>query len=270
MQFEIDFTQQDGLWVFQETLAKMQGSYKDSITALVSIFGDKTILTGCEVSGTNITSGWIISGGELLPFVGGTAKARVVLNTVTGTEFFDDGSQKPIYTSKSLVLADAGGFAFSDLKRAIPYQNLWCKGDIKDVVCDANYIATNFDSSGLGKNERLGWAIMNGQNGTLDAGGRVTVGYSAITINPGDNVWDYIYNTVGSMAGEKMHTLSIQEMPSHDHGLPNNWNEDGAGHIASGGRVDEGAISDRTAKTGGGQSHENRQPFIVTLKIIKL
>lgn len=283
MQFEIDFSQQDGLWVFQETLAKMQSSYKDTIAAAIAIFGDKIIMSGCDVSGANITSGWIIYGGELLPFVGGTAKARVVLNSIVGTEFFDDGSQKPVYTSKSLVFADSGGFAFADLKRATPYQNIWVKGDIKDVVCDANYIATNFDASGLGKNERLGWAVMNGQNGTIDAGGRVTVGYSTVTVDPGDNVWDSIYNTVGVMAGEKQHVLTQSELPKVDlkseaignKGWPKqSGDRTGANsndaYLLNNPNSANGSRQLSISLGGANEPHENRQPFFVTLKIMHL
>jgi hypothetical protein len=54
-------------------------------------------------------------------------------------------------------------------------------------------------------------------------------------------------------------------MPTHTHGLPNQWNEGGGGHIASGGNTDEGAIPDRTGSTGGGEEHENRQPSVVVL-----
>lgn len=51
-------------------------------------------------------------------------------------------------------------------------------GDIKEVICTQAYITANFNgSTGLGMNERLGWAICNGQNGTIDLRDRVTVGY---------------------------------------------------------------------------------------------
>lgn len=50
------------------------------------------------------------------------------------------------------------------------------KGDIKEVACTQAYISANFNGTGLGTNERLGWAICNGQNGTFDLRDRVTVG----------------------------------------------------------------------------------------------
>jgi hypothetical protein len=114
-------------------------------------------------------------------------------------------------------------------------------------------------ATGLGKWRWLGWKL---SDTTRD---RTLIGYDRRTSGPSDNVYDNLYNTVGSTVGENKHTLTINEMPIHDHGLPNQWNEGGGGHIASGGNTDEGAIPDRTSDTGGGLSHENRQPSITVL-----
>jgi hypothetical protein len=54
-----------------------------------------------------------------------------------------------------------------------------------------------------------GWALCDGQNGTPDLRGRFIVGY-----NP--NHPDY--KTVKNTGGEDKHTLTIAEMPVHDHG----------------------------------------------------
>jgi len=57
------------------------------------------------------------------------------------------------------------------------YDNTWRTGDVKEVDCDGAYIAANFDGTGLGINERIGWAICNGNNGTKNRNGRVSLGY---------------------------------------------------------------------------------------------
>jgi hypothetical protein len=61
-------------------------------------------------------------------------------------------------------------------------------GDIKEVACNATYITDNFDATGKGRQnksdgtpaERYGWAICNGQNGTVDKRGNVSIGYDPI------------------------------------------------------------------------------------------
>ena len=86
--------------------------------------------------------------------------------------------------------------------------------------------------------------------------GRVAVGYS-------DNPEDHIdFRTHGKEYGESEHTLTIDEMPSHNHPI-----QDGDGATGFGGRVDTGVgapyqeintIGDR----GGDKPHNNMQPSI--------
>ena len=57
----------------------------------------------------------------------------------------------------------------------------WLYGDIKEIDCTTAYINLNFDGTGKGKvgSEREGWAICNGNNGTKNRTGRVSVGYGS-------------------------------------------------------------------------------------------
>lgn len=57
--------------------------------------------------------------------------------------------------------------------------NLFQSGDIKVIKCDATYLSENFEVNGLGKNLRTGWAICNGNNGTVNLIGKVPIHYSA-------------------------------------------------------------------------------------------
>ena len=55
--------------------------------------------------------------------------------------------------------------------------NLAQSGDIKRIKCDLAYYTANFETNGLGKNLRAGWAQCNGNNGTDDLTGSVGVAY---------------------------------------------------------------------------------------------
>ncbi|MDB5167256.1 MAG: hypothetical protein JWN26_401 [Candidatus Saccharibacteria bacterium] len=102
-----------------------------------------------------------------------------------------------------------------------------------------------------------------------DSRGRVGVGLSPSDVE---------FNTIGEKYGEKTHTLTIAEMPSHSHnftyggGSYASWQYTGspntAGNIAfSVGTVLYGSIG--VSSTGGGQPFNNIQPSIVKTFVIK-
>jgi len=65
-------------------------------------------------------------------------------------------------------------------------ENRWLTGDIKKVFCTTQYIEDNFETSGpnVGKGkvggDREGWAICNGNNGTKNRTGIVSIGYGSL------------------------------------------------------------------------------------------
>lgn len=97
-----------------------------------------------------------------------------------------------------------------------------------------------------------------------DMRGRVVVGKKAAT-----SANDTEFSTLGKTGGEKTHTLTINEMPSHNHHL----NIIGVGQGSYGYNVSSLPIGSEqnefTDNKGGGQSHNNLQPYIVTNFIIK-
>ena len=97
-------------------------------------------------------------------------------------------------------------------------------------------------------------------------GGKVTVGLNAA---------DTSFNTVGKTGGEKTHTLTIAEMPSHTHDIKMRRNEawdytalsDYYGDPAGGtGFQMEIQMDMYVPYTGGGQAHNNLQPYITTYR----
>jgi len=139
----------------------------------------------------------------------------------------------------------------------------WLQGDIKEVSCSLSYINNNFDNTGLGINERIGWAICNGNNGTPNDDGRVVIAY-------GQN-----YPSPGLTDGEVTHTLTESELPvipPHVHnarvtaGLSGGYGFDGNNWDFGGGYYS----TEAAGGFGGGQSHNNMQPYVVRLRIMKL
>lgn len=130
--------------------------------------------------------------------------------------------------------------------------------ELKVIDTTNAYIAANFDGTGLGMNEMLGYAICNGQNGTRDWGGRVPLGYSAS-----------LYPTLGATGGTTQETLTIDQIPSHSHTVASY-----AGALTNASRISSqvttGIGGAQTSSQGGGQPHNNMQPYRVALIVMKL
>jgi hypothetical protein len=113
----IDFSKLEGLATYQDTLDFLQTSYREAISAVARAFGSKVIVTGVTDLGTTYTDGWVIIDGELMPFAGGLKTDRIVVEELTDTEIFNDGSIQTVYYTKRAKLGITGGFAFSDFIR---------------------------------------------------------------------------------------------------------------------------------------------------------
>ena len=93
--------------------------------------------------------------------------------------------------------------------------------------------------------------------------GRVPVG-----LNSNDTAFD----TLGETGGEKEHRLTIDEMPSHNHSVNtiypfvNGGNRTAVANSNSNNVT--GTVGDVVLNTGGGQAHNNLQPYIVMNYII--
>lgn len=81
---------------------------------------------------------------------------------------------------------------------------------------------------------------------------------------------DTAFDTLGETGGEKTHTLTVQEMPSHNHKLPINVGGSSSIEVLDylgGSTTGQYYVDSQT--TGGGQAHNNLQPYIVQNYIIK-
>lgn len=134
--------------------------------------------------------------------------------------------------------------------------------EVKTLYVDQEYIDTNFDSTGLGRLICSGFAICNGNNGTVPFTGLVEV---ACDMN------DLQTYSIGNTDGSTTHTLLEEEMPSHSHNF--NVQNIGSGSIGNkiqGTNTIQSPTETSTNTKGGNQPHNNMQPYICVLKIMKL
>lgn len=103
----------------------------------------------------------------------------------------------------------------------------------------------------------------DGYIGTWELYGK---GKVTVCIDTNDND----FNTIGKTSGEKEHTLTIDEMPNHNHGVFNK-NDSGPQNVTNGYAAQLGdsppfktyAATLNVSYAGGGQGHNNMPPYIV-------
>jgi microcystin-dependent protein len=155
------------------------------------------IVSGCAVDSyddvamtVNINFGYAYVGGQL----------RLVPSYSGGYPAYFDG------VAWTTVLPSVVGIMFdpftSQYYADVMSRQLSKVGEVKTFVA----LSSDFDVTGLGRWGFKGWAICNGQNGTVDMGGRAMVG-----INIPDGFIE------GATGGNAEVALSIANMPEHNH-----------------------------------------------------
>ena len=143
----------------------------------------------------------------------------------------------------------AGGFAQTE--------------DIREIEVSNAYLSANFDGSGLGNNERIGWAICNGNNGTRDRRGMVPMQYSPT------------YPTLGAPIGNATVTLGKANIPQMDLRIQTSDADNGGGTRDSLIATDAGNKTATTYTNTVNNASANTpvsliQPSLITLFIMKL
>jgi len=131
------------------------------------------------------------------------------------------------------------------------------------LICDGSAISRTtysalFNVIGIGYGAGNGSTTFNLPN----LKGRVPVGL--------DNSQSE-FDTLGKSSGEKTHLLTTPEMPSHNHTFQawNNTNTDTSDIFTNDWRLDPGSGTWGTSNVGGGQAHNNLQPYLVMSYIIR-
>ena len=205
------------------TVNFLQDAHKETTAAIVANLlgfepdsGQFYILHGLVNSGTgatyNVTAGAVYLDGEIFDvpaFSFTLSGSQEAWPTLTVTQYttnadpvnFTDAVPRNVHNIRKMVVAasttGSGLQKFDQWLRG----GSFIHGDTKEIVCDDAYVAIHFDSTGLGRKERKGWAIMNGNNGTPNDQGMVVM-------QVGTDL-----TTLGDALGSEAHLLSVEDLP---------------------------------------------------------
>jgi microcystin-dependent protein len=164
----------------------IQEAWSEPLKALALLAGDKTILSGVVIVGQNVSNGYVVFDGEILPFVGGQLQQMCSIQEDVETATYDadnnnDGQQDvfPVFRTRQVVFGTAGltPFAFADLTRLSSLKQLQPIGSI-------------IMWSGAIADIPSGWQLCDGTNNTPDLRNRFIVGAGDeynINANAGNN-----------------------------------------------------------------------------------
>lgn len=282
-----------------ETLNFMQEQIKLAY-GLTDLAGENIIVRQSSATET----GLVIFDGELLPLTGNPSKLITIAESTE--QMYVEGwfagnvrtTRKAIYTNiKKATIAGSS----SKTKLASDFTVLKNISTLMSELDAAkqHHVPTGAIMMWSGAITAIpnGWALCDGTNGTPDLRGRFIVGASQgeITIDGGR----YNY-PVGSTGGQNKVTLTINQMPKHNHASTSTEDEkvttnSGGNHshnIPTGGSTVDTAYGARKALNeyagfnsdsagahthtftmyakGGNQAHENRPPYYALAYIMKI
>lgn len=298
---KVNFLNKDNFPLYSEGLAKLQDTI--FLTAQLALLGGANyILSGCIDDGKgNISDGMVVINGEILELVGAAKKDKITIREIR-TPLTAFGVEYPeSYTTRYVEFSNTGDLVWDDFE-AIP-TNQKLHEQIKNITGDP--VSTVKEFAGFIDKIPKDYMLCDGRDmsvaeypelfeyiGTIyggdgvnsfklpNAGGRVVVGYTG----GGD------YDKQGNTGGKESVKLSTAELPEHDHtnssifnklsaraadvsviGTPSGIDEKSPEAEYNVGNMDASRWESATIqKVGGNKEHENRQPYIVFAKIIKV
>jgi len=269
----IDFSVLSG-FPASSTMFKFQQEQMQQLEQLSLLGGNLFILSGCEDVAGIISDGWVCINGKVYPFVGGSVATKVIVTeTVTNKNFFG-GASNPFYRVPTAQFGVTGNpateYTWSSFKRNNPANGVLARLEkveqmlkpLMGYTVDISGTLTVVHGSWLfwGRPEAeipTGWAEVT----DADWRGRFPLLKDPSNVN---------YNTIGQLFGEANVTLTVNQLPPHDHPIPtvDDVENTSIGTISeSSGTTNFSNDRRRTGSTGDGQPHNNMPPSRVVIFI---
>ncbi|GAA4271620.1 hypothetical protein U6A24_13625 [Aquimarina gracilis] len=196
--------EEGGFGLTTKTFEFLQSAPSDAISAIGKTFGNHAIIEGVERNGSNVSGGTIFVNGEYLPFAAGPYNTKVSIYEIREPAKYNldidiDGvlDDKDAYV-KRYAKCGADGMESFDFSRLKPYYF--------NFLSFLRKVPLPF--SGSINSVPKGFQLCDGTNGTPDLRGMFLAGYDPSDIRQ---------NQIGERWGRKQVTLTVNELPSHNH-----------------------------------------------------
>lgn len=264
MKLNINFLQTGGVPLTNDLMGDIMSAVK-FYDVLGELAGNLTIISGCEIVGTNVGSGVVAIDGDLLYFEGGAIVSTVYVYTEQIAKTFQDQVDKILIEKKTVRFGNGTvNYNWADFFRLETLKEIQQKVNNSVSIDDFNLLKARVEVLEMKtapiQNGGIVWAwfkplaeIPAGWKECLDTRGKTIVG-----LDPNDVDFFNLKSTLG----EKKHALTISELPSHSHGYDRAKNYGSASGNAIG-HPDLGFDYMQTSSVGGNQAHNNIQPSII-------
>ncbi|MDY3547368.1 hypothetical protein PG291_01970 [Riemerella anatipestifer] len=255
----------DGFPLYTDTLAEAQKGWS-VFNGLTGLAGDLAIIKGCEVTGSQVSDGYVSIGGELYLFKGGSIGNNVIIKEIVTEREFKDKIAKPVYAERYATFGSSTPdqtYSWADFKRVFPTTEIATfkkslEYRIKALEEKKSPIPIGLIAIwGKPASEPIpeGWREYVPLRGKFPIGQDPDYRFDLEVLNSH-------LNEIGYQGGERYHTLTIDELPSHTHDLPASPHrgEAGSGWFQTNGN---GGTWYQSRPVGGGKPHNNMPPYRV-------
>ncbi|MDD1525542.1 hypothetical protein [Riemerella anatipestifer] len=263
----------DGFPLYTDTLAEAQKGWS-VFNGLTGLAGDLAIIKGCEVTGSQVSDGYVSIGGELYPFKGGSIGNNVIIKEIVTKREFKDKIAKPVYAERYATFGSSTPdqtYSWADFKRVFPTTEIASfkkslEDRIKALENKKHPIPIGLIAIwGKPASEPLpeGWREYTGLRGRFPVGQDPDYNFDIVGL-------DSRLNEIGYEGGDRYVTLTESQMPRHSHkvyGQDNSaepfFNRSNEVANIENPNTRNAFYSRQTEEIGGNQPHNNMPPYRV-------
>lgn len=242
--------------------------------------GTNYILSGCTETDGIVSPGYIVIDGEIVPFAGGAVKDKITIGQEKISESAFGVDYPEAYTIRTATFSATGEYRWGDFVQVLTNQELKAKieqvrGEPPGMKIDwtgridripDNYMLADGRILKTADYPDLAWRYgkENEESFSLpDLRHLFIVGYDSTKTD---------YDSIGKVGGAEKITLSIEQMPTHSHGIKfteNKWG-DNANSRPFPDSTGSAGYEAKTEAVGGGKEIDIRPKYYTLAYIIKV